>query len=91
MLAVWQGADTPGRMPPADLVVPKLADPDTWRSALVLCVAIASHAIRPGGALASLVYPERASDWRAFSIECALWRDAVDQLREGAPSLQMVA
>lgn len=81
LLAVWQDADTPGRRPPTDLVVPKLADPDTWRSALALGVSIAPPAIRSHGAFASLVHPERASEWRAFSIECALWRDAIDQLR----------
>jgi hypothetical protein len=81
LLAAWQGADTPGHTPLVGLDVPKLADPDSWRSALVLGVALAPPAIRTRKGLDSLIHPERALVWRELSIECALWRDAIDQLR----------
>jgi len=48
---------------------------------LVLGAAIAPPATRSGGVLGFLVQLERARDWRALSIECALWRDAIDRLR----------
>ena len=76
LLAYWRAADTPGVLPPEGVLVPRLADPDTWRTVVALWCALP----RRGGGPPALP-PERASDWRAFSIECALWRDAIDALQ----------
>ena len=78
LLAYWRAGDTPGLPDPVELPVPKLADPDTWRSVLILAGAIAARAIRTGDLL---VLRERARDWQDLSMECALWRDALDCLR----------
>lgn len=77
LLAYWQAGDTPGPRAPVGLPVPKLADPDTWRSVLILAGALS--ACDKTGEL--LVPHERARDWQDLSMECALWRDALDRLR----------
>ena len=78
LFAYWRAGDTPGLPDPVELPVPKLADPDTWRSVLILAGAMAARAMGTGDLL---VPQERARDWQDLSMECALWRDALDRLR----------
>lgn len=78
LLAYWRAGDTPGLLDPAEPPVPKLADPDTWRSVLILAGAMTARTIQTGDLL---VPQDRARDWQDLSMECALWRDALDRLR----------
>jgi hypothetical protein len=70
LINYWRAADTPGVEPPEGVSMPGLAEPDTWRTVHNLAAAVG----KPGFS------PELARDWREFSMECALWRDAIDAL-----------
>lgn len=75
LVTYWKAGDTPGVEAPRGVQVPQLADPDTWRTVF----AFASATPQPVGKN-PWIAAERADDWRDFSIECALWRDAIDAL-----------
>ncbi|MFI5258874.1 MAG: hypothetical protein ACHQ01_04605 [Candidatus Limnocylindrales bacterium] len=80
LLAYWRAADTPGVEEPEGVRLPDLGDPDTWRTVIALAAAVRRPDGGASGSPPPLVPAERASDWRAFSIECGLWRDAIDAL-----------
>lgn len=75
----WAGGDTPGIVAPEGMAVPRLADPDTWRTVFVWLTTLRSRTDTRTD-VERLVPAERVNDWRTFSIECALWRDAIDGL-----------
>ncbi|MGO9177791.1 MAG: hypothetical protein ACLQHS_00755 [Candidatus Limnocylindrales bacterium] len=70
LINYWRAADTPGVEPPDGVSMPGLAEPDTWRTVHNLAAAVGKLGFQR----------ELAREWREFSIECALWRDAIDAL-----------
>ncbi len=79
LLGYWQAGDNLTVDGPAPVGVPRLGDVDTWRTVLAMAQAYKLASGETNGLLA-LVKSESAKDWSNFTVECALWRDAIDAM-----------